>query len=342
MAAATIKVGILGMGRVGASVGLALKRYNSSKDARQQFVTTGYAADNLQSQALKGVNPVDNVARSIEDAAFDKDIVVLALPYRDVQAAYQLIGKGLRAGTVLLDASPLKLPSQAWAEKYLNAEAHMVGVLPLLNGKYLFDGLDDTEHAAVDLFDGGSLLLLPSAKVEREAVELVADFGEILGMTALFGDPVEHDVWSAASEGLPAIMGLAAFYGLSRRDGWSDVRKVGNSAFGRLTHHLYDHNPDDLRDLLLNNRENLVRQIDATTETLGILRDLLAENDRAALEEVLIQSMESYMTWVMQRREGRWEKPDSPTSPNKGELLMSGMFGSYLSKRMKRGDKSDE
>ncbi len=340
MAAATIKVGILGLGRVGASVGLALKRYNSSKDARQQFVTTGYAADNLQSQALKTVNSVDGVARSIEDAAFDKDILVLALPYRDVQAAYQLIGKGVRAGTVLLDTSPLKLPSQAWAEKYLNPEAHMVGVLPLLNGKYLFDGLDDTEHAAVDLFDGGSLLLLPSAKAEREAVELAADFGEILGMTSLFGDPEEHDVWSAASEGLPAALGLAAFYGLSRRDGWNDVRKVGNSAFGRLTHHLYDQNPDDLRDLMLNNRENLVRQLDGTIETLSILRDLLAENDRAALEEVLIQSMESYMTWVMQRREGRWDKPDSPNSPNKGELLMSGMFGSYLTKRIKR-DKSD-
>lgn len=341
--AATIKVGILGLGRIGASVGLALKRYNGSKDARQQFQTTGYAADNLQAQAIKNVNAVDNVARSIEDAAFDKDIVVVALPYRDVQAAYQLIGKGLRAGSVVLDTSLLKLPSQAWAEKYVNAEAHMVGVLPLLNGKYLFDGLDDTEHAAADLFDGGSLLLLPPAKAEREAVELAADFGEILGMTSLFGDPVEHDVWSAASEGMPAVLGLAAFYSISRRDGWNDVRKVGNSSFGRLTHHLYDQNPDDLRDLLLNNRENLVRQIDATTETLGILRDLLAENDRAALEEVLIQSMETYMTWVMQRREGRWEKPDSPTSPNKGELLMSGMFGSYLSKRMKRGgDKSDE
>src|SRR3954464_5810989 len=101
--AATIKVGILGLGRVGASIGLALKRYNARKDARQQFDITGYAADNLQTQAIKTLNPVDHVARSLVDAAADKDIVIMALPYRDVQPAYQLIGHDLRSGAVLLD-----------------------------------------------------------------------------------------------------------------------------------------------------------------------------------------------------------------------------------------------
>src|SRR5664279_6409992 len=162
--ATTIKVGILGLGRLGASVGLALKRYNARKDARQQFDLTGYAADSLESQSLKTVNPVDHSVRNIVDAASDKDIVVLALPYRDVQTAYQLIGHELRSGSVLLDMSPLKMPSQAWAAKYLADEAHMVGVTPILNAKYLFDGLDDTEHASADLFDGGTMLLLPSPK----------------------------------------------------------------------------------------------------------------------------------------------------------------------------------
>src|SRR3954465_15698446 len=147
---ATIKVGILGRGRVGASIGLALKRYNARKDARQQFDSTGYAADNLQTQGLKTINPVDHSARNLVDAASDKDIVIMALPYRDVQAAYQLIGRDLRSGAVLLDTSPLKLPSQAWAQKYLADEAHMVGVMPIFNAKYLFDGLDDVEHAAAD------------------------------------------------------------------------------------------------------------------------------------------------------------------------------------------------
>lgn len=338
---ATIKVGILGLGRIGASVGLALKRYNARKDARQQFVTTGYAADNAQSQAVKVLNPVDHVARNLIDAASDKDIVVMALPYREIQTAYQMIGSELRSGTVLLDMSLLKLPSQVWAEKHMTNETYMVGVMPILNAKYLFDGLDDTAHAAEDLFDGGTMLLLPSPKCDRSAVELAADFSDLLGMTPRFGDPVEHDAWSAATEGLPAALGLAAFYSLYRRDGWNDAQRVGNPSFGRLTHHLDDQHPDDLRDLLLNNRDNLVRHIDATVETLQALRAMLAENDRAALEEILIQTMDEYVNWVAHRREGRWEKIDSPVQPSRGELFMNGMFGSALTKRLKR-DKSDE
>ena len=340
--AATIKVGILGLGRIGASVALALKRYNARKDARQQFDLTGYAADNLQSMAIKSMTLVDHTARNLVDAASDKDIVVLAMPYRDAQSTYQAVGKDLRAGAVLLDMSPLKLPSQGWAEKYLSDEAYMVGVTPVLNAKYLFDGLDDPEHAAADLFDGGTLLLLPSPKCARDAVELASDFGELLGMTPRFGDPVEHDVWSAATEGLPAALGLAAFYALQRRGSWDDVRRVGNPSFGRLTHHLYDHHPDDLRDLMLNNRDNLVRQIDATVETLQNLRGVLGGNDRAALEEMLIQTMDAYATWVLHRREGRWDKTESTNQPSPGELLMNGMFGSALTKRLKRDKPDDE
>ncbi len=341
--AATIKVGILGMGRIGASVGLALKRYNARRDARQQFVITGYTADNLQAQGIKNLDVVaDHLARSVADAAADKDIVVMALPYREVQAAYQAIGHDLRAGAVLLDMSPLKLPSQAWAEKYLGDEAHMVGATPVLNPKYLFDGLDDTEHAAADLFDGGLLLILSNSKTDRAAVELTADFGELLGMTPHFGDPVEHDVWSAATEELPAALGLAAFYSLYRRKGWDDARRLGNPSFGRLTHHLFDQHPDDLRDLMLNNRDNLVRQIDSTVETLQVLRALLAENDRGALEEVLIQTMDAYVTWVVHRREGRWDRPEGTPPPSKGDIFMNGMFGSYLTKRIRGENGSDE
>ncbi len=343
--ATTISVGIIGLGRIGASIGLALKRYNARKDARQQFAVTGYAADNVEAQNAKTIAAVDHVVRSIVDAASEKDIIVLALPYRDVQAAYQLIGHDLRGGSVLIDTSPLKLPSQEWATKYLNADAHMVGVTPVLNPKYMFGGLDDAEAASADLFDGGALMLLPSANTAGDAVELATDFAQLLEMSPQFGDPAEHDAWIASMEGLPAVLGLGAFYALHRRDGWNDARRVGNPSFGRLTHHLYDQHPDDLRDLLLNNRDNLVRQIDATVEALEALRGLLASNDRAALEEVLISTMDTYALWVAQRREGRWDKPNNSASKvTKSDLLVNGMFGSFLGKRMKRdqGGADDE
>ncbi len=339
----TINVGLLGLGRIGASVGLALKRYNARKDARQKFNITGY--DPLESSGVvaRNQNAVDAITRSLLDAATNKEVLILALPYREVAAAYRLIGGEVRAGTVILDMSPLKLPSHNWAAKHLKAEAFAVGVTPILNPKYLFDGTDDVEHAAADLFDNGHMLLMPHPQAPKEAVELAADLSEILGAAPHFADPAEHDVWSAATEGLPAALGVAAFFTLVRRDGWNDARRAGNPSFGRLTHHLFDAHPDDMRDLLLNNRENLVRQLDSTLDTLHTLRDVLAQNDQKALEGLLIDSAQAYQEWVARRQKGEWDdKSDGVKRESNAEILMSGLFGSAVSKRMRGDKKSDE
>lgn len=342
MATTTITVGILGLGRTGTSIGLALKRYNARKDAQQQFVITAFDSNDASTATARSMNAVDQIARTPADAAADRDIVVIALPYGEVQGAYRAISSTLRPGVVILDASPLKLPSMGWAEKYLSAEAHLVGITPVLNSKYLFDGVDDTEHAAPDLFDKGTILLTPSASSATDAVELASGFSELLGASAHFVDPAEHDAWIAATEGLPALLGVAAFQTLRTSKSWGDAQRAGNPSLGRLTHHLFDTHPDDLRDLLLQDRHNLVHQIDELVETLRTLRGILAANDRAALEEAIIGSADDYSAWLNRRQNGRWDPNAAQDKPQARDVLMGGFLGGYLTKRLRGGkDESD-
>ncbi len=338
MAKPTVEVGILGLGRIGASFGLALKRYNASKDARQTFVITGCDDNTAHADKAKAMGAVDSVARSVYETSRDKAIIIIALPYSSVQPAYREIAGAARDGAVIIDTSPLKLPSLAWAEKGLNDRgrgAHMVGATMILNPAYLFDGLDNLDNAHADLFDKGAMLIAPNAKSVPEAIELVSDLAEIIGTKARYADPDEHDGWVAATEGLPVLLGLAAFWSLTKDQGWSDAQKQGNPALGRLIHHLYDTHPDDLRDLLLNNRANLIAKLDKFTQTLGTLREILATNDSAALEEALIETTDAAHLWVTNRKENKWK--DDPRSPqvDTSNLLISNMFGSLIGKRMK-------
>jgi prephenate dehydrogenase len=337
----TITVGILGLGRIGTSVGLALKRHAARKETRQQFNIAGFDSDADAADTAKRKGALDSAVRTAADAARDKDIIILALPYGEVQGAYRVLQEAVRPGTVVLDASPLKLPSMEWAEKYLPDEAHMVGITPILNPEFLLDGADDTDHASAELFDRGALLLMPGVKSAKDAVELAADFAELLGATAHFVDPVEHDGWIASMEALPALLGVAAFHTLRENKGWDDAQRAGNPSFGRLTHHLYDTHPDDLRDLLLHDRTNVIYQIDQLMGTLRQMRQILADNNRAALEELLIESSKAYHEWYNRRSSGRWgDKSDVPRQ-QAGASLMSGFLGGYLSKRF-RGDKDED
>jgi prephenate dehydrogenase len=333
---ATISVAILGLGRLGASVGLALKRYNDSKDARDKFSITGV---DTRAEAQK-TGAVDKVLRNPFEAAAEKDIIVVAMPYSEVQPLYQSLAPSLRPGAVIMDFSPLKLPSIQWAEKYLSKEHYLVGMTPVINPAYFFDASDETEKASVDYFDQGTMLLMPSANCAREAVELAADFSKVLGALPHFLDPAEHDGLVAGTEAIPALLGVAAFYMMSKSRGWEDMQRATNPNFAWLTHHLRDQHPDDLRDLLLNNRQNITRYVDEMIEALQGVRSVLQDNDRAALETLLINSAETYQAWLNRRYSGRWEGSETRTSrPPTSELFLSGMMGGFLARKLtgKRG-----
>jgi prephenate dehydrogenase len=336
----TVSVAILGLGRIGASVALALKRYNQKKDAPHKFDlaladTRPGIRDDAQTLGLG-----DKIERDVFRAVQGKDIIVLALPYADVETAYKSLAQDLRPGVVILDTAPLKQPSLAWASK-LPKEVHMVGVTPVLNPAYLFDGLDDTLHARADLFDNGSILLMPSVSAVKEAVELASDFSTILGATPHFVDPLEHDSLMAATEGLPNLLGVVLFYMANRGQGWGDAQRVTNPAFARLTRPLHDTHPDDLRDAWLHNRQNLIRQVDQYLEALMVVRNLLAQNDQATLEALLSESSDAYSSWINRRHSARWDHDAKPETPGLGSLMMGGLMGGFLSKRL-GGSKGDE
>lgn len=338
---AHISIAILGLGRIGASVGLALKRSQRAKDARHTFEIVGSDGRASVQKAAAALGTVDKQERSLFNAVLNKDIIILALPYAEVEAFYEVIPTALKSGAVILDTSPLKVPSLAWAKKHLSDSSYMVGWTPIINPKYLYDGVDDTEHAAEDYFDSGSALLMPSPGAIKDAVELAADFTSLLGSAPLFVDPAEHDGIMAITEGLPALLGVATFRQMHTAPGWQDSQRYTNNAFGRLTHHLYDTHPDDLRDLLLNNREHMTRTLDAYIASLRDFRALIAEGNTAAVEAAVINSAEAYEAWINRRHSGKWGiEPETPKGPSLGDM-MSTMVGSAIASRFKRG-KSDE
>ncbi|MBZ0298464.1 MAG: prephenate dehydrogenase/arogenate dehydrogenase family protein [Anaerolineae bacterium] len=340
--AQTITVTIIGLGRLGASVGLALQRYNQKGNTPHVFEILGVEDRPAVMAEAEKRGAVGKSARNLYNAVQNRDIIVLALPYADVRRTYQAIGDGIRAGGVVMDLSPLAMPSVQWAKEYLSKDAHMISMTPVVNPAYLYDGLDDTEHAAADLFDKGSMMLMPSPACIPEAIELASDFSTLLGATVRFMDPMEHDALIGATLGLPTLLGVLSFYTLSHNAGWSDLQRVTNPPFGRLTHALFDTHPDDLRDLWLNSRHSLVNQLDLLIEQLTNVRQVLAEEDRSALEAVLTDAADQYSAWINKRHNNKWDDdPRTPRTPSTTESLMSGLMGGALTKRLRGGDKNE-
>ncbi len=333
-----ISVAIIGLGRSGASVGLALQRYNRKKDAAYQFDLIGLdnRPDVLHEAEKMGV--VSKTTLNTHSAVQERDIIVLALPYADLRRTYQAMRETLRPGAVIMDMSPLKMPSIAYAADYLPDEAHLVGLSPVINPRYLFDGLDDTEHAAEDYFDKSNMMILPAARCAPEAVDLASNFAALLGATPHFMDPLEHDSLVAASLGLPTLLGVLSFYTLSRSPGWGDMQRLTNPPFARLTHQLFDTHPDDLRDLWIGSRESLIQYLDSFNDSLQQIRQALADEDQTSIEGMLNDASTEYSAWINRRHRNQWdEEPPKLEKPG----LTDSLIGGYLGKRL-RGDNNND
>jgi len=335
-----LKVAILGLGRMGASIGLALHRYMAD-GGKHTFEVVGYdyATDNEKKASKMGA--VDRTEHKIFHAVEHCDIVVIAQSYEEVKETYRVIAPQMRAGVVVLDASPLKGPSLQWAEEYLNEDQHLVGITPIVNPKYLFNPKENVEEAVDDLFDNSTILLTPAVKAIKEAVDLAFNFCQIVGSKPRFLDPLEHDMLLAQTEAMPAIIGTVMFYNLITQENWDDLQWLTNPAFGVLTRPLYDTHPDALRDLWVTNKEAIVRNLDQLMASLQQFRQLLNEEEEKTLEAVVTQASQKYEEWINRRYQANWDQA-AKGPETEGMGIMNTLFGGAIADRITGRKKDDD
>jgi prephenate dehydrogenase len=329
---AQIPVAILGLGRVGTSLGLALKRHKAN-GGDNDFAITGYdtIAENIKQ--AKAMGAIDTPKHRPADAVREKAIVFVTLPYGEVKTAYKTFAPVLKHGTVVLDFSTLKRDIMQTAQAKMPEGTHLVCAAPIYNPRYLFDSVDETNRATEDLFDDGVMMLMPSVSCAENAITLANDLTSIVGASAQYFDPHEHDALIPAAEVLPTLMGIAYFTALQENKGWDDIRRLTNPAFGVMTHNLFDTHPDDLLQMWQDSGAQLLRYLDSLMKALGHLRELIEEDDTNTLSGILEDKAIAYSTWINHRKDQTWHKDKLDVkTPTLGDQMQN-MFGGLFTRK---------
>src|SRR5262245_59441662 len=100
---AEIKVTIIGLNRLGASFGLAIKGLSNTPKANHQFIITGSDQSRDVMKAAREMGAIDQEVRDPDGAVAQADIVILSAPYREVKDILEAIGSNLKPGAVVLD-----------------------------------------------------------------------------------------------------------------------------------------------------------------------------------------------------------------------------------------------
>jgi prephenate dehydrogenase len=341
-----VNVAIIGLDRISASLGLALKRYEKQPKAEHTFTIMGSDAKGQAMKDAEKIGAVDNFHRSIAKAIEGANLIIVNTPLSKLEGLYAAFGPDLKPGVVVLDMTPHKMPVIAWSNQHFptNSEgekvAYLVGITPIINVSGLYNADSEVEAASADLFDAAEFLITPDTKCPSEAIALAEDVIKLLGGKPRFMDPAEHDGLIAATEALPVLLGVGTFYALQQSEGWMELRRMVNPTLALMIQNFRHQTSQDVLTLFTENRDNLARHLESLIGALDQIRDALVDTEGSEqLEALLARAYSEWEKWDIKRHSGKWDEQKMPDLGPVG--LMGGLMNFGGGRRRKSDDDAD-
>jgi prephenate dehydrogenase len=296
----TLQTTIVGLGLVGSSIGLALK----GTGADLQVI--GHDKDSGAAKRAFKSGSVDRTEWNLINACDGADLIILSTPLTEVKSTLVAIAQELKAGCVVTDTAPLKVPVLTWASESLPDTVHFVGGHPIrgLQAPGQSSGQVLVEEPSAELLDGAIYCLTPGTDTAPEALQTVADLAQAVGAQPYYLDAAEHDGLIAAVEGLPLLLAATLQVVASKSPSWREMIRLSGSDFGSITG-LLAGDAGDLSERFDLNANNSFRWMDAFLGEASKLCELLAAEDHEALQAFVADALEAREGWTRRQVEGQ-------------------------------------
>lgn len=296
----TIQITIIGLGQIGASIGLALAEHKN-------LLRVGHDKNTTTAKAAQKLGAVDKVNRNLPSSVKDADIIILSLPLSEIRETIDYIKEDLKADAVILDTAPSKDTTSAWMQELLPAGRAYIGLAPVINPIYLDEKEDGVNAARIDLFHDAVTMIAAPPSASGAAVQLAADLTQLLGSQPIFADIAEVDGLTASVQLLPQLTAAALLNTTVDRPGWGEARKLAGRAYAGATEAILHHEgAASLSDAALNNSQNITRILDGMIVSLQEIRESIASDDKDALNNALTRAEEGRLLWLRERKSADW------------------------------------
>ncbi len=283
------RITIIGLGLIGGSLGLALK-----KALGTEIEVTGHARKGEVARLALEKQAVDKTEAGLASAVKTAEMVIIATPVLAMRDILKRIAPELAAGCIVTDAASTKAAVLEWAEQYLPQNVNFVGGHPMA-GKETFG----IEAADATLFQGCTYCLTPARSASRESMHRLKWMAETVGAKPMFLSAADHDYMVAGISHLPLVISTALVSSVTRSNNWPTMSKLASTGFRDVTR-LASGNTEMSRDICLTNRDSLVRWIDDYMMELRKYRDAVSEGN-PDIEAAFARARETRQEWLKKR-----------------------------------------
>lgn len=226
-------IAIVGVGLIGGSLGLALKRSGSASHvvgvSRPETIDRALASGAID----EGVS-YDALGEGVDGA----DIVFLCTPISRILELLPVTMESVQAGCVVTDVGSTKHAICEVASAHRRPDVHFVGGHPMAGSEWR-----GVEAADPFLFQNAIYVLTPDVDVDESAVASLADCVGSTGARTLILDAETHDRVAAAISHLPQLMATSLVGMVGRLDapeglalkmaagGFRDMTRIASSPY---------------------------------------------------------------------------------------------------------------
>jgi prephenate dehydrogenase len=269
------RVTIIGVGFMGGSLGLALKKHQLARE----IIGVSQRQASLMT-ALK-MNAIDQAESDVAKAVQNADLVVLATPVQTILQFLPLIHQHVRRGCIVTDIGSIKIEITETAERILKEPSFFVGSHPLAGSEK-----SGVENARADLFENSVCIMTPTNLTNQVAKEKVKHLWAKLGAQVKFLSPSEHDEIFGFISHMPHLMAFGLMESIPPQffeyatQGLKDTTRIASSS------------PQMWNDIALANSKNILKALDELVKQFSTMRKAIIDRDQNALVHLFTKAKE--------------------------------------------------
>ena len=225
-----LRISIIGLGVIGGSLGLAIKKNNPA------CIVIGYDTPSVLAGA-RGRKAIDISARSLGEAVTHADIVFLCTPVSAILSLLPRVAKLVQRTTIVTDVGSVKGRIAFIAEKYFRGKKIFVGGHPMAGSEK-----SGVKYADPLLFQNVAYVLCPSDSQRKQILPL-KKLLKSLGAHIIIMNAQEHDRVAAAISHLPQLVAVEMMNFAAKKNkknpaflhlaagGFRDMTRIASSPF---------------------------------------------------------------------------------------------------------------
>jgi prephenate dehydrogenase len=262
------KITIIGVGLLGGSLGLAVKRRRLAREV------AGFVRRVVSLKDCEKAGAVDFATTDLLAAVSNADLVILCTPLSQMQSRVRQMLPALKRGAIVTDVGSVKASVVRELESLVaRSGAYFIGSHPMAGSEKT-----GVNAACADLFANAVCIVTPTKKSNTPAIRKVEQFWKAVGSRVLRLTPELHDMLAGRSSHLPHVIAATlATHVLNPANPRHQTALCANGF--RDTTRIASGSPEMWRDIALANRKNIGKSLDAFIADLKKFRRALAKAD---------------------------------------------------------------